>query len=518
VTKENPSFIYHDTSWLVVNKPTGISTHAAHAGDLGVAEWLKLHLATSVHVFSRLDKGTSGVLVMALTTAARAKAMKIHRHNLSKKTYYFVSNKKHDDQKNWACKTPLDGEKCETVFWLEKSTNRYHLYRAEIARGKTHQIRRHAALCHIPILGDDEYAGAPFPRLCLHCAQVAWPEIQQELKAAMPDSFLWLLEGRDNQQIHTACAYERRQHWLAPVTDAFRVVHRGEVLDQPASIDVYGPWMSMTVFDEKISAQQALEAWQPTLNDLASRYNCHGGLVRVHRQNPHQRKLTGALLGWGEPFPTNWTVREHDLLYNLVFDEAQHVGLFLDQRDSRQRLAQVAVDRRVANLFSFTCSFSAVAAKAGAEVVFSVDLAKGCLEQGKKNFALNKLTDEGRGKFIQGDVRTWLAKQLRQKKSTPVQFAPWDFIVCDPPVFAVTGHGHSFSVAKMWPELAGNVSALLSDRGIALFANNHRGGSDRFYHETLKKHFSSVTPLSPPLDFPELPGRPTHVRIFWCQR
>ena len=68
------SFLYQDSNWLAVNKPSGISTHRAHEGDLGLVEWLELHHNLKVHICSRLDKGTSGVLLFALNPEAAAKA------------------------------------------------------------------------------------------------------------------------------------------------------------------------------------------------------------------------------------------------------------------------------------------------------------------------------------------------------------------------------------------------------------------------------------------------------------
>ena len=59
--------LYCNNKWLVIHKPTGISTHAVNQGALGIAEWMELHHNIKVYICSRLDKGTSGVLVFALT-------------------------------------------------------------------------------------------------------------------------------------------------------------------------------------------------------------------------------------------------------------------------------------------------------------------------------------------------------------------------------------------------------------------------------------------------------------------
>ena len=62
--------LFENADWLIANKPTGISTHANHEGALGLAEWLKLHHERELFICSRLDKGTSGVLLFAKNTAA----------------------------------------------------------------------------------------------------------------------------------------------------------------------------------------------------------------------------------------------------------------------------------------------------------------------------------------------------------------------------------------------------------------------------------------------------------------
>ena len=83
-------FLYHDKHWLVVNKPSGISTHRAHEGDLGLVEWLSLHHDLEVHVCSRLDKGTSGVLLFALSPEAVAEAQTVHEEERAEKSYFFI--------------------------------------------------------------------------------------------------------------------------------------------------------------------------------------------------------------------------------------------------------------------------------------------------------------------------------------------------------------------------------------------------------------------------------------------
>jgi len=295
---------------------------------------------------------------------------------------------------------------------------------------------------------------------------------------------------------------------LEAVTDAYRLVHRDEVGE--FSVDRYGDWLLVTGYDETLPSKQLLRKIGGELRTIP----CKGGIVRTNLRDPHHRKLFSDLEPFGELAPETFTVTEHGLQFEISLNDSQHPGLFLDQRESRRRIADVSKGKRVANLFAFTCSFSVAAAAASAEVAFSVDLAAGCLERGKRNFELNGLAESSRGKFVKEDVRKWLARQVRKKEADPSAFVPWDIIVCDPPVFAAAKKGDAFSVEKEWPALAKGIRKILADDGVALFANNHRGGDDGFYFSTLQKLFRNVEALPAAVDFPNL-GNP-HVRTYWC--
>lgn len=511
-----PWVIYQDNDWLVVNKPTGIATHAPGPGDLGLVEWLALHLGLEVFVCSRLDQGTSGLLIFALNQNAARMADKLHGHPDCQKSYLFISLQR-SSQDSWSCRLPLDGKEAHTDFSLLRESAGHYLYQAVIQRGRKHQIRRHAQKSGVAILGDCEYGGPVSGRLCLHCQKLQWPNLVADLLAPMPDSFLYLLAGEDSLLAAAAVAVERRLHLLENITDSFRVIQRGE-LPLDCAIDRFGKWLVVTSYSEVVKAKDIERKLRKPLAYFQNFYNCIGGVIRVNLLDPHHHRLIGDLLYFGVEPPDKYEVVEGGLPFAVSLNDSQHVGLFLDQRDSRARIAAVAQGLRVANLFSFTCSFSSFAVQAKAEVVFSVDLARGCLERGKENFILAGLADTGRGKFIKEDVRKWLARQVRKKKQDSANFQYWDLVICDPPVFASAGGGQSFHVEKAWPALVGDIAAIMSKNGFALFANNHQAGNEKFYYQELAANFNKVTRLRPPLDFPKIKGLPATVRIYWCEK
>jgi len=506
-------YLYKDKNWLVVEKPSGISTHSAYKGDLGLVEWLELHHDEHVHICSRLDKGTSGLLLFALNPALVAEAQVIHEENRARKIYFFLAGK--GGKSLWTCTLALDGKACQTRFEKIQEGAVYCLYKATIHRGRTHQVRRHASASGVPLLGDEEYGGDSFCRLSLHCGELQWPRIDQVLKTDLPVWFTACLDGVRPEVTGLALA-EKRYPFLATVSDCCRLIHRGEYPTEDMVIDKYGEWLCVTGFDESLPAKELLQRVNALLASLFSLCSVRGGVVKTNLRDPHKRKLFADIAGWGEKAPESFFASEHDLLFGVRLNDRQHVGLFLDHRDSRSRIARVAKGKRVANLFAFTCSFSVYALAAGAEVVFSVDLAGGCLNRGRENVAVNQLADAGNAKFIKEDVRKWLARQLRKKQKDLNSYLLFDLVICDPPVFASAGKGKSFHVEKEWPDLVQRISEIVAPGGVALFSNNHQAGSEAFYYDTLCTHFAQVIRLNPALDFPPVPGYPSHVRIYWC--
>ena len=523
--------LHRDDDWVVVDKPEGLATHAASPGELGVVEWLALHLDLGCHVVSRLDRGTSGALLLARNPEASARAQAIHESDEAAKIYEFISHvdaRELGYKESWVNEKAIDGKAATTRFTCqgplgeEEGRQRsapLFRYEARITRGRKHQIRRHAAADGLPILGDGEHGGRPFPRLCLHCREIRWPELTGPVHSPRPCVFDCLERGDTSaSRLGLALCRDRRGEWLEQITDAFRAVHRDEIEGLPASVDIYGPWFNAVWYDETADSRKAAARLDPILRQIMKVYDLRGGVVRNHRRNPHRENLVSQTRTLGQEPPETFTVTEHGLQHEINLLTTQHTGLFLDQRDTRRRVMLAAAGLRVANLFAFTCSFSTVAARAGCEVVFSVDTAKACLNTGKSNFALNELEETGRGKFIQEDARKWIERQLRRQEQNPAAYPCLDLVVCDPPVFASSKDGGKFSVEKEWPHLAEKLARLMGPDSAAVFANNHRGGKHGFYRRELEKHFGTVVDLRPPLDFPVGEGRPHHVRTFWCRK
>jgi 23S rRNA (cytosine1962-C5)-methyltransferase len=518
MTDPNRSFIvYSDESWLVVDKPYGMATHGGDAGEVGVQEWLELHLDLRLYVCSRLDKGTTGLLLFARTKTASALAEEIHVAETSEKTYFFLATQDVRSEKSasWVCDSPLDGKKAFTKFWFEREVSPGHfLYKAVITRGRMHQIRRHASFSGCPLLGDTEYGGSSAPRIALHCAKLSWPGIEVTCESALPLSFSSETQSEGLSSIELAVALERRGSWLKAVTDAWRVVQRGEVSEFDLSVDVYSSYALVWIYDEsdRIRLENCLQRFFVCLSKYVS---LHGVVYRRVSKNPHKKGLVCEEWTRGEVPPLNLHVTEHGWKVGVALSGRQHVGHFLDHRDNRRRIELQAAGKRIANLFSYSCGYAVAAAVAGAEVVVNVDASASALTLGKNNFALNQLTESGVGKFVERDVRQWLQKQ--REKIIRGEDSGWDIIICDPPTFSSTKSGGAFQVRDEWDELVADCATILKGDGLCFLSNNCQAEERKHFEKAMRVHFSSVQRLQAPFDFPKVANR-SHSVFYLCKK
>lgn len=155
-------------------------------------------------------------------------------------------------------------------------------------------------------------------------------------------------------------------------------------------------------------------------------------------------------------------VTEAGVRYGIDFSAGYSAGLFLDQRANRAFLRQRA-PQRLLNTFAYTCSFSVVAALAGAQTL-SVDLSKKSLDRGRANFELNALPLEGH-RFLAEDVLDLLPRLARRGEK-------FDAIILDPPTFSRGNRGRRWQVEQGMEELALAALELLAPKGIVLLSTN----------------------------------------------
>ena len=209
--------IYKDDNIIVLNKPSGLAvqggTNTLRHID-GMLEALKFEKPEAPRLVHRIDKDTSGILVLArdrknaeLLTAA------FKKHDLQKTYLALVKGCPKADAGE--IKAPLlkTGEKSQVSAEGKKAVTRYRvldhtgskfaLIEAELLTGRTHQIRAHLEYLGTPIVGDDKYYGekrekfaALKDKLYLHAYKIDLSGIYDKVRitAALPEHFAEALE------------------------------------------------------------------------------------------------------------------------------------------------------------------------------------------------------------------------------------------------------------------------------------------------------------------------------------
>jgi len=241
------SIVYEDSELLVVDKPAGLVVHPAygHAQDTLVNALLHhtkdLSLGFNEQrpgLVHRIDKGTSGLLVIAKNESAqRFLAMQFQRkttHRLYRAIAfgkfpqlagtYRSYLKRHPDDRKRVASTPVreDGTSDGKLAITHYKVVQYHttglsLVELRLETGRTHQIRVHLSESQHPIVGDATYGGKTrvngiksvhlrktieeMPRFALHAAELGFthPKTHERMifKAPWPQDLMPLIEHCD---------------------------------------------------------------------------------------------------------------------------------------------------------------------------------------------------------------------------------------------------------------------------------------------------------------------------------
>jgi 23S rRNA (cytosine1962-C5)-methyltransferase len=249
-------------------------------------------------------------------------------------------------------------------------------------------------------------------------------------------------------------ALARRRAEIAPETsNAVRLVH-GESDRLPGLIaDRYGDALVVQL----LSA--GCEKWRDTLiGTLRERSGC----ARVYeRSDTDARELeglpasSGLVLGAAADGPLE--IVEHGIQYEVDIASGQKTGFFLDQRDNRLRVRQLAAGRDVLDCFCYTGGFALCALAGGARSVLAIDSSAPALAQARRNLGLNRIAAGG-AEWLEADVFQALRTLQREGRT-------FDLIVLDPPKFAPTAKDAA-RAARGYKDINLNALRLLRPGGL----------------------------------------------------
>jgi 23S rRNA (cytosine1962-C5)-methyltransferase len=182
-----------------------------------------------------------------------------------------------------------------------------------------------------------------------------------------------------------AVALRREALGLERVTDAYRVIHAEGDRLPGLIVDLYGDVLSC-----QISSLGIYRNFQVIRDALTAELKTE--VVHV-TADPKLAKREGFPIPRGAGRDARTKIREHGLTFDVDCAAGHKTGFFLDQRESRLRIRQLAKDKRVLDLFSYTGGFALNAARGRASQVIAVDLDEMAVAAGRKNAQANNLDE-----------------------------------------------------------------------------------------------------------------------------
>ncbi|HFH9838326.1 TPA: RluA family pseudouridine synthase [Streptococcus suis] len=217
--------LYEDGNFLAINKPIGYASIPSSIHSSTIANFVKGYLVKQnyenkqVHIVTRLDRDTSGIMLFAKHGYAHARLDKqLQEKKILKRYFALVKGAgpldevgeiiapigRSTDSIITRCVTK-EGKYAHTSYRLVKSWSDVHLVDIQLHTGRTHQIRVHFSHIGFPLLGDDLYGGCldlGIDRQALHCHNLVFDNPftaeRIDLEARLPSDFQAVINMLNN--------------------------------------------------------------------------------------------------------------------------------------------------------------------------------------------------------------------------------------------------------------------------------------------------------------------------------
>ena len=168
--------LYRDALMLIIDKPAGLPVHAGPGGGPNLEQnldALRFGLPNPPALAHRLDRDTSGCLVLGRQRKGLSRLGKLFQDGLIEKTYWAITTgipaeregtidlplRKITNRGGWKMVTDSAGQKAVTDYRVLGAGDGLAWIECSPKTGRTHQIRVHLAALGAPILGDRQYGG-----------------------------------------------------------------------------------------------------------------------------------------------------------------------------------------------------------------------------------------------------------------------------------------------------------------------------------------------------------------------
>lgn len=214
--------VYEDAHFLVLNKPAGVASIPSANHSNTIANFIKAYYLRQdyenkqVHIVTRLDRDTSGLMLFAKHGYAHARLDKQLQKRQIQKQYLalvrgvgvledsgdIIAPIARDEDSIISRRVHPSGKYAHTSYQRLASFGLSHLVDIQLHTGRTHQIRVHFSHLGFPLLGDDMYGGSleeGISRQALHCHRLSFFHPFKEevltLESPLPDDFRQAIKG-----------------------------------------------------------------------------------------------------------------------------------------------------------------------------------------------------------------------------------------------------------------------------------------------------------------------------------
>ncbi len=305
--------------------------------------------------------------------------------------------------------------------------------------------------------------------------------VNREAERALRGGHPWLFENSIERQSHAgnpgdlAVVFDQKRRFLAiglydPTSPLrLRVLQQGTptAIDYPWFLDKLGaaaqlraplletqtngyrlvhgendglPGLVIDRYDQTLVIKVYTPAWLPHLAELlaalAAIQPAERLVLRMSRalqKNPQTLyDLRDGMIIAGPALEGSVIFLENGLRFEADPLHGQKTGFFLDQRENRARVEELAAGKSVLNVFAYTGGFSLYAARGRARQVTSLDSSRPALAAAERNFALNQPLKSGRGvdhQLLAGDAFALLGQMGNEGRR-------FELVIIDPPAFA----------------------------------------------------------------------------------
>lgn len=180
-----PRLLYRDAMMLIIDKPAGIPVHAGFGGGINLEQFfepLRFGLPRPPSLAHRLDKDTSGCLVLGRHRQALKKLGQMFEKGRIEKTYWAIVRGKPDaaegridlplapvsQRGGWKMQPDPEGQEAVTEYKILGHKENLSWLELKPRTGRTHQLRIHCMAMGWPLLGDSVYGGEDDKTIPLH--------------------------------------------------------------------------------------------------------------------------------------------------------------------------------------------------------------------------------------------------------------------------------------------------------------------------------------------------------------